>query len=150
MNTLVISTFNRISRSLTFTCFLKTSSFSSFVSITSAHVCKRHSLEYLVALHWNRFVNPSWLWINKKGSLILGSVVRNMFREVGCKPKSMLKNKFSFTLVFGTMPRWSFSSTREAAASERYPWLGTKQPLPKQQGQQTLWIYLVHFGFSWL
>ena len=50
------------------------------------------------------------------------------------------------TIVFGTIPRPSFSSTTLAPASERYPWLGTRQLRPKQHGQQSLWIHLVHFG----
>ena len=52
------------------------------------------------------------------------------------------------TLVLGTMLRLSFWSTREAPASERYPWFGTRQERPKQQGQHSLCIHLVHLGFS--
>ncbi|MPC17840.1 hypothetical protein E2C01_010707 [Portunus trituberculatus] len=54
------------------------------------------------------------------------------------------------TPLHGTTLSCSFWSTKDAPASDRYPWLGTRQERPKQQGQQTLWSHLVHLGWSWM
>lgn len=52
------------------------------------------------------------------------------------------------TFVLGTTLRPSLRSTRLAPASDRYPWFGIKQFLPKQHGQQILWHHFVHLGFK--
>lgn len=52
----------------------------------------------------------------------------------------------SLTFVRGTMLSSSFWSTRLAPASERQPWLRTRQSRPKQQGQHSFCSHLVHLG----
>lgn len=59
---------------------------------------------------------------------------------------SRLSGDRSLTFVRGTMLSSSFWSTRLAPASERQPWLRTRQSRPKQQGQHSFCSHLVHLG----